>query len=243
MQTIQKLPYKGYKICVCQDDEAESPREWADNIGVMYCHHRRYILGDQHKMSMEDVEEMVRDTETYISLPVYLYDHSGLCLSVGTFADRLDSGKIGYIVAERGHNGMTDEHIRESLEAEIKIYSYYVSGAVHCYEVLDSDGDRVDITGSGFYGSNDEENGLIEDACCQIDNEIERVKKETEERRKRQEGKDILTAANLISVVKLLSKELSDKRLKVIGNDVDLFPEQVREVLNAVDTLVVKEVG
>ena len=42
MDTIE---YKNHLIVIGQDSDYESPREW-DNLGTMYCSHRRYNLGD-----------------------------------------------------------------------------------------------------------------------------------------------------------------------------------------------------
>jgi len=39
--------YKGYKIALEPDNDAESPREWS-NLGTMCCFHRHHNLGDEH---------------------------------------------------------------------------------------------------------------------------------------------------------------------------------------------------
>ena len=36
-----------YRITIQRDEDAESPREWDDNVGTMVCAHQRYILGDE----------------------------------------------------------------------------------------------------------------------------------------------------------------------------------------------------
>lgn len=90
-----------------------------------------------------------------VSLPLYLYDHSGISMSCSEFSDKWDSGQVGFIY-------VTDEKVSEEwggdrdaairyLKGEVEEYDAYLTGQVFLYEILDLDGECVDSC-SGFYG-------------------------------------------------------------------------------------------
>lgn len=126
-------------VKVLHDQDPMSPLEW-DNFGVMACWHRRYNLG--HVQPKETPEEWLKANapKGSIVLPLYLYDHSGITISTGSFGDPWDSGQVGYIVA-------TPAKIRECymvkritkatrakaealLRAEVKTYDDFLTGNV-----------------------------------------------------------------------------------------------------------------
>ena len=82
---IETIEYKGHTIKIYQDDCGESPREW-DNICEFHCSHRRYYLGDEGfnyhdgQDCIEAITERKRNGD--IVLPLYLYDHSGITISL-----------------------------------------------------------------------------------------------------------------------------------------------------------------
>lgn len=117
--------YKGFRIEIFSDDDAESPREW-DNVGTMTCFHRRYNLGDKHNFGsvrsfmeslvsesrlqrtdeqkddidideLDDGEVMELALMDNIILPLYLYDHSGITMKTTPFSCKWDSGQVGWI--------------------------------------------------------------------------------------------------------------------------------------------------
>lgn len=131
-------------VKVIQDQDPSSPREW-DNLGVMACWHRRYNLGDVQPK--QDPEEWLKENapKGSIVLPLYLYDHSGISMSVGSFGDVWDSGQVGWIVA-------TPEAIRKNfmkkritakmrataeavLKSEVKTYDDFLTGNVWGFTV------------------------------------------------------------------------------------------------------------
>lgn len=109
---------------------------------------------------------------------LYIYDHSGIAISLHDFKDPWDSGICGivYVTKEeviKEQHATEDnwlEKAEEIMEAEIEIYSLYIEGDVtgytiekeeicpHCgkimVEVLDSCG--------GFYGHDIEKNGMLD---------------------------------------------------------------------------------
>lgn len=165
METIETLEYKGHTIKVHVDEYPDDPRNW-DNLGKMVCFHRSYNLGDKHSYTVEEAKE-IEAADNVVSLPLHLYDHSGLRMKVGSFRGLLpqghaefDSGCVGFIY-------VTKEQIKEEysvkkiskrtmqralgvLEAEVKTYDEYLSGSVLAY-VVEKAGVELDSC-SGFYG-------------------------------------------------------------------------------------------
>lgn len=157
------ITYRGREITIEQDDSPESPREW-DNGGTLVCWHRRYDLGDKHDHSPEGFREWwAENGKGGICLPVYLYDHSGLRIKVGSFQGLLpqghaewDSGQVGWIYATRetilkewGTSKRVSPKARKlaenCLRSEIEAYDQYLSGDVYGYTAGDD-------SCWGFYG-------------------------------------------------------------------------------------------
>jgi len=95
---FEEIQYRACTIELHQDENPESPREW-DNFGTMVCFHRRYVLGDKHNFSVEEIKEIVQRKDV-LALPLFLYDHSGLTMNTTGFSCPWDSGQVGYIFVE-----------------------------------------------------------------------------------------------------------------------------------------------
>lgn len=133
--------YKGYNIEIVTDEFIEDPRECDGNLGVMYCKHSRYSLGDKVEKS-----KVSRDlTNAVIKKTLYLLDHSGLTISTEAFRDPWDSGTVGVIYTTPirimdyfGVNIVNDELIKKAekiLEAEVETYDLYLRGCAYGYIV------------------------------------------------------------------------------------------------------------
>jgi hypothetical protein len=111
----ETVEYKGFDIRLYPDEDSQDPRDW-DNIGTMVCFHKQYTLGDTDhglKSDMFDSWEelqthLIKEEKAAIILPLYLYDHSGLRMKVGSFNGLLpqghaefDSGQVGFIYITR----------------------------------------------------------------------------------------------------------------------------------------------
>ena len=144
-----------YSVEVKLDEHPDNNPRDNDNIGVMTCFHRRYTLGDPKvKYTQDELKELIERPDV-ISLPLYLYDHSGI--TTKPFSCRWDSGQVGYIwVTEakaRAEFGMavTKEEILKCLEAEVSEYDSFIRGEVYGYIVKDENGEVVDSCW-GFIG-------------------------------------------------------------------------------------------
>ena len=165
--------YKGYTIKVEPDEEPESPCEW-DNLGKMICFHKRYELGDKHEYnqddfdSWEELEKQLKKDGAVVIAPLFLYDHSGLRIKIGSFTGLLpqghaefDSGQVGYIVAFQDDikkefdvkkiTKATIDKTRKILEGEVKAYDQFLAGDVYRFSIKDQNGEQIDSCG-GFYG-------------------------------------------------------------------------------------------
>lgn len=174
---IETIEYRGQVIKIYQDEDAGSPRDW-DNVGTMICFHNRYELGDKHDLSIEDFDNwdgvkqyLMKEKNAFIILSLFLYDHSGLRMKIGSFNGLLsqghaefDSGQIGFIYVTPGDvrkcymvKRITEkirERVRECLLSEVNTYDDYLSGNVYWYAAETSDGDTINSCG-GYYGDTD----------------------------------------------------------------------------------------
>lgn len=164
MDIIETKESKNYRVEVWYSD-SDSPREW-DNLGTMVCCHSRYTLGDRQDVDsclFEMLEKVYGDTSKaesfenwherkeimdkvinsnqFIILPVYMYEHSGIVLSTGDFGDRWDSGQVGFIYVDKEKvrkeysckrvTKKVMEKVIKVLNGEVDVYSHYVDG--NCY--------------------------------------------------------------------------------------------------------------
>ena len=101
----------------------------------------------------DKVMGLVED-EHYV-LPLYLYDHSGITMSTGSFSCPWDSGQVGWIYiskAKAAQEGWkTPEQAYEAMRAEVEEYDYYLTGQCYGYVVEDADGGQHDSCW-GFLG-------------------------------------------------------------------------------------------
>lgn len=107
--------------------------------------------------------------------PVYLYDHSGLTISVSSaypYNDRFDSSTIGWVMVTKddaiGNLGATEkdwlEKANACIEAEIEEYDHYLRGDVWWYQIKRfENGDWEDYEAcSGFIGDTIEDSGMLD---------------------------------------------------------------------------------
>jgi len=203
MEPIAVEEYRAHTISIYPDECAGSPRDW-DNLGTMHCWHRRYDLGDvqhggsetgndvlrqlmaerewtvRHKSVDPDLvpdEHLCRYVEKhFIVLPLFLYDHSGLAMSTGSFVGQAqhaewDSGQVGFIIAtkEEGRRDWIDDANAEGrLRDEVEIYDAWLSGQVYGYTVKASSEAEIDSCW-GFYGDWEY---MLEEARAAINREI-----------------------------------------------------------------------
>lgn len=189
-----------YILEIVPDACPESPREWS-NLCTLATAHRRYTLGEKEfdgdlvdliyelepdiddevydmatadpEMTVEDCERHALDRfdELYFYRTVYLYDHSGLSVSLGGFACPWDSAPVGIIFVRQDEAQqeycMTkreltiEEYVDKVMESEIKVFDQYIRGDVYGFILRNGDGEEVDSCW-GFYGYDIKENGILD---------------------------------------------------------------------------------
>ena len=95
--------------------------------------------------------------EKAVILPLYLYDHSGITMSTGSFGCPWDSGQVGIIWVSHEkireeYGEVTAETIEKAercLRGEVEVYDLYLRGNCFGFLVEDDDGEHVDSCG-GF---------------------------------------------------------------------------------------------
>lgn len=158
------------RIKVKQEMYPESPRCW-DNLTKMVCFHNRYDLGDkfsEYKSSAFDSweelsEQLHKDYNIAAILPLYLYDHSGITMSTGSFDCQWDSGQVGFIFITKetmienfGGKNLTEKLKEQAVKickADVKTYDQYLTGEVYSY-VIEEGREMVTLSREDFENGN-----------------------------------------------------------------------------------------
>jgi len=147
MEPVESFDYKHHRIDIFLDIDPDfgNPRD-ADNLGIMYCEHKRYVLGDmpdefaRHIPEIDEIRSALREVqergysfdrlERYLRwtigtgtiLPLFLYDHSGLAMNTGGFSAfdsaRWDWGQVGFICDSKRTREMTGAPL-DSIESQL----------------------------------------------------------------------------------------------------------------------------
>ncbi len=196
MEATETVHYKGYKIEIHYDDDGDSPRNW-DNICIFHVVHRKYSFGDVNHKDIESLNAAIREAHQNkdIVLPLYMYDHSGITISLTPFHCRWDSGQVGVVIVPRekmirefGKKVFTPKLKAKALEVakgEVETMDKYVTGQVYGFKLfgtmqgdLDDDDCREKLESCwGFYGETSE---MIEECKSTIDWIIAAPKRERE---------------------------------------------------------------
>ena len=132
-----------YRIKIESDSDCMNPREDYDNLGIMACWHRNYNLGDEQPKCEPSEYREENCPDGTIVLPLYLYDHSGITMSTGSFSCNWDSGQVGIIyitpeniIKEYGNDSEASRKMATSvMESEVKLYDHHLTGNVWGYVV------------------------------------------------------------------------------------------------------------
>lgn len=168
----------GCLVDVLELYEEEGPND-------LFCNSINIIIENLEALPTE-IEAREKEEVAYC-LPLYLYDHSGLTISHGSFSCPWDSGQVGWhYVTWHSLNSeypslSEDEKIEKAklqLKAELETYDAYLRGEVYAFMSVDSNGNEDSC--SGFYDLESIKDHLSEDvlplfdeACARIGEEIE----------------------------------------------------------------------
>lgn len=98
-------------------------------------------------LSFSERIHLLEQSGQFAILPLYLYDHSGITMSTGSFSCPWDSGQVGWIYAdaemiEKEYGKVTPETLgkaKEVLEAEVLTYDYYLTGQCYGFQLFEGE--------------------------------------------------------------------------------------------------------
>lgn len=143
------------KIAEYPDD----PRAW-DNPSYLVLKHRSYDFPRENELDISYINSSslnLLEKQGYWIKPVYMYDHSGIILSLSPFSCSWDSGIAGYIYIDQKrkqeYGFTTKEEWFEVAKREIEIYNQYLEGSVYDYIVWDVENNEIidDLCDYSYY--------------------------------------------------------------------------------------------
>lgn len=145
-EAVETIQHNGHTIEIFQDECDCSPRE-NDNICVFHIAHKRYAFGDKNYNDYDSIKaaenEAVKNGD--IVLPLYMYDHSGITISLSPFSCPWDSGQVGFVQIPRAK--MLEEFSKKVFtkqlkakaldiaKAEVEEMDSYLRGEVYGYVI------------------------------------------------------------------------------------------------------------
>lgn len=185
----------GLILKIIADFDPLNPRVDYDEASTMVCDHRNYNLGDEdghdkarsairnsrdYREAWEDWDKedhldfshgpdlykAIKRCSDIITLPLYLYDHSGITIRCNPFSCPWDSGQVGF--AFMAYSTIREsfmckrvtpsilERAYELIKSEVRVYDMYLTGDVWGYVIETQEGDEVDSCW-GFFGSEEVE--------------------------------------------------------------------------------------
>ena len=147
---VETIKYKNHKIEIFYDEDGCSPRE-NDNMCIFHIAHKHYAFGDKNYNSFESIQEAQKEAERIgdICLPLYMYDHSGITISLSPFSCPWDSGQVGFVQVQKkeilsnfGKKIFTKKLKEKALKvakSEVEEMDSYVRGEVYGYVIDEED--------------------------------------------------------------------------------------------------------
>ena len=186
MDAIGTIPYKGVKINIYQDEDAESPDNWGNKDVFLVAFHRDFWVqrdgfGKEVCIQLatgEEKGERAKEIEKeyhWFGLEAYIHGGVSLALSYeGNFVDRQwDVSQLGLVFVSK-KEARSRKKAKEIAESLIETWNNYLSGQVYGYMIETGEGEQGGCW--GFYGDW-EKSGLLEEAKGEVD-EIIREKTE-----------------------------------------------------------------
>lgn len=172
------------ELVIMHDENALNPRKDFDGLGTMACVHSRYDLGNvcfntrsrleeylEQNFNMDTSQGIVFDSQFVVVLPLYLYDHSGITMSTGSFSCPWDSGQVGFIWVTKEQvkeafpswkviTAARKKRLKDMLVTDVQTYDHYLTGNVYGWQLF-YDGELIDSRW-GYYGDDPKTNGMYD---------------------------------------------------------------------------------
>lgn len=161
-EPVETYEHKGVRVNIYYDTHGFNPREDCTRGTTILAWHRRSHLGDEgfnyrdlpNFDSAREVEAWLRSEHgALVVKPLYLYEHSGMTVSLKPFSCPWDSGQVGYVFVTQKHVDDTGGDPDQMIEADVKEYDSFLRGEVYGY-IVDEDGPHADSCW-GFIGDLD----------------------------------------------------------------------------------------
>ena len=192
METLEKIPYKGYSIHIYQDENYQSPDDWGDENIFLVAFHRDFTV-ERKDFAHELCESITRNgkyeddsinheakqaIKDYHVFGLEAYIHSGVSLALskeGNFPDRQwDVSQLGLVFVSKKETRYTAKARKMALSL-IKEWNDTLSGNVYGYTIGK---DEDEFGGRWGFSGDYAKSGLLESAKEEIDSEIaDRMKK------------------------------------------------------------------
>ena len=165
---IETIEYKSYTINIYSDLSDRSPREWDNFSEIAIPKASKWAIGDVElscevcRKGKDYVEKML--IENYGALlikPLYIFEHTGVCIRTTPFNDLWDSGFLGFVyttnkrlanmmgINEKITKSVLDK-VEKYIEQEVDMLSKYMNGECYGYDIEDTE-----EFGWGIIGLND----------------------------------------------------------------------------------------
>ena len=144
----EEYEYRGCKVRIERDEDAESPGKWEDTGLFIVANHRDfYVTEPGEKRVPEDPKTLVaRYNKTHWIFPLEAYIHSGVVLAYGhegQFPDRRwDVSQLGFVFVSKKQWRLSKK-AKETGQNLIDSWNKYLSGEVYGYTTEDPDGDQI----------------------------------------------------------------------------------------------------
>jgi len=123
--------------------------------------------------------------EHFVIKPLYLYDHSGITISTGSFSCPWDSGQVGFIYVplkqmhEEWNSKFPDGHTAQSwadkiLDSEVAEYDAYLTGDIVGVIAEDEDGEEIHSCWGYFPDEKGDHDYAVEEFKSEIDAHLDR---------------------------------------------------------------------
>ena len=202
----------GYEIEIYRSYYSEDPREWGSPF-TMVCSGSG--MGDEqwqpnyaseysmfeyfHGMSglMEDkgyyqdftAEDLRRLSEwadqNVLWLPLYVYKHGVITMRTTPFANRWDSGCVGFIYITREDarkdwkwdriSSKREKQLYEWMRGDVEIYDKFLTGDVYGYNIM-FNGEHVDSCG-GYFGDHNYDSYMLDEIASMVERHYNERKK------------------------------------------------------------------